>query len=678
MLSDAENGSARYTTLCMASNKFSNCKEAALHYAKRGWHVFPVHSVEKGVCSCRKTDCERAGKHPRTPHGLKDATVDKKQIEAWWKKWPSANVAIRTGKISGLAVLDCDGGSEESLKQLSIPHTYTVTTQSGGLHYYFQIADEPVGNRVRFLPGLDLRAKDGYVVAPPSIGMQGQYDVVEENELAEAPAWLLATKSKAAVPVIKTSGPVGVIAEGGRNDYLTRKAGKLRRGNDLTFESLMSLNLRDCEPPLSTEEVAIIYESIMNKAPAAGSNGNNPLCERELLPRIEVNGKMLYPTEPVVRYWLDRPSITYHYQDDTVTVPGINQRTNIEGLLTRILCDANNVLLKLDKDLVQRVVVQWLAEKRELHLDEYRKWIAYDGAQPTEDHAARFIRALKGVDSEIDAAVLRHFIWQVKRKLLKIPVERHMMVVLYGAQNIGKSVAANKLFEPVGELVGNLPSLSTLNDSRELRLLSKNYVLFVDEMARSQQVDVKILKNTITSSHFSQRVMRFTEHVTLPNNATFFGCSNEDLQDLIWDTTGVRRFWQITCAEKVDWKRINTLNYRAMWLSVDENAPPPILPFASQIFEKQHDEFRNKDTVEHFIESQSTKVKRWTLAGDAYQLYRTWCEENGFNSPLTSHKFGKRLKVLVPSSRASDGVQYELAIHAPPGIGKLLTIGKGK
>jgi putative DNA primase/helicase len=55
-------------------------KEAALAYAAAGLAVFPVHSVEQGCCSCGRADCRNKGKHPRTPNGFKDATVDTSQV----------------------------------------------------------------------------------------------------------------------------------------------------------------------------------------------------------------------------------------------------------------------------------------------------------------------------------------------------------------------------------------------------------------------------------------------------------------------------------------------------------------------------------------------------------------------------------------------------------------------
>ena len=80
----------------------------ALKYIKGGWHVLPLYSVTKDGCTCGVRDCPNAGKHPRTHHGVKDASLDEKLVRGWFSRWPHANVGIRTGKVSGLVVLDVD------------------------------------------------------------------------------------------------------------------------------------------------------------------------------------------------------------------------------------------------------------------------------------------------------------------------------------------------------------------------------------------------------------------------------------------------------------------------------------------------------------------------------------------------------------------------------------------
>ena len=45
-----------------------------------------------------RPDCDRAaGKHPRSAHGVRDASVDEAVVRAWWARWPDANLGLATG-----------------------------------------------------------------------------------------------------------------------------------------------------------------------------------------------------------------------------------------------------------------------------------------------------------------------------------------------------------------------------------------------------------------------------------------------------------------------------------------------------------------------------------------------------------------------------------------------------
>ena len=48
------------------------------------------------------------GKKPLTKHGYKDASKDPAQIEAWWNRWPNANIGLPTGETNGILVIDVD------------------------------------------------------------------------------------------------------------------------------------------------------------------------------------------------------------------------------------------------------------------------------------------------------------------------------------------------------------------------------------------------------------------------------------------------------------------------------------------------------------------------------------------------------------------------------------------
>jgi putative DNA primase/helicase len=150
--------------------------DAALDYAARGWHVFPIWPIRNGQCACGKPCGRDAGKHPvgrLAPHGVRDATTDGDIITHWWADTPDASIGIATGAVSGIIVLDVDGeDGEASLAALErahgpIPETAIVLTGKGR-HLYFSHPGVPVPNRVRVAPGLDVRGDGGYVVAPPS------------------------------------------------------------------------------------------------------------------------------------------------------------------------------------------------------------------------------------------------------------------------------------------------------------------------------------------------------------------------------------------------------------------------------------------------------------------------------------------------------------------------------
>ncbi len=175
---------------------------AALDYAKRGFSVLPLHSPifdEDAVrCSCGNTSEDHRkhiGKHPRTPHGFKDATTDAEKIRRWWTDYPDANIGIATGKVSGIWVADYDPRSSEGERSYierfgpqSTPHTLT-----GGLGGHFLYAyhdDLPKGG----IKGIDIKSDGGYIVAPPSRHFSGrvyEWQVDLDTPLADVPVHLL-------------------------------------------------------------------------------------------------------------------------------------------------------------------------------------------------------------------------------------------------------------------------------------------------------------------------------------------------------------------------------------------------------------------------------------------------------------------------------------------------------
>lgn len=152
--------------------------KAAVDYATRGWHVFPLHTVDdEGLCSCGNASCGDAGKHPRVQRGLKEASRDLAQIEAWFgPDAPPSNIGVVTGEISGITVIDIDIGDgkfgaeswAEACKDHGEPQTLMAQTGSGGMHVVFQYNSALKTASNVLGKGVDCRNDGGYIVAAPS------------------------------------------------------------------------------------------------------------------------------------------------------------------------------------------------------------------------------------------------------------------------------------------------------------------------------------------------------------------------------------------------------------------------------------------------------------------------------------------------------------------------------
>lgn len=191
-------------------------RDAALAYAARGWAVLPLFPVVDGACGCGTLTCQTPGKHPigqLVPRGLHNASKFAAQIESWWNAWPDANIGIRTGHASNLIVVDLDeralDGREGSVtwRRLLATHANSINVETvealtggGGRHIYFTPPDDVqlAGLKDTLGPGLEIKAENGYVVAPPSSHVSGREYMWESSShpedvsIAPLPAWLAA------------------------------------------------------------------------------------------------------------------------------------------------------------------------------------------------------------------------------------------------------------------------------------------------------------------------------------------------------------------------------------------------------------------------------------------------------------------------------------------------------
>src|SRR3989304_917433 len=88
---------------------------AALWYARRGWHIFPVcWATPDGRCSApgprHGLTCQHAGKTPLIRwKAYQQRPPTETEVRSWWGRWPKANIGMATGLRSGRVILDADG-----------------------------------------------------------------------------------------------------------------------------------------------------------------------------------------------------------------------------------------------------------------------------------------------------------------------------------------------------------------------------------------------------------------------------------------------------------------------------------------------------------------------------------------------------------------------------------------
>jgi hypothetical protein len=185
-----------WSGVLQSAGSLSGCGTAALEYAARGWEVFPAPPGEK-----------KSHKSAEHSGGVKwGKTVNPKIISEDFRKWSNANVAIVTGAVSGIFVIEADtpkGHGVDGLASIKalearhgpFPETLMAASPSGSVHRYYKhpCNGSKIKNSVsEIAPGVDIRGDGGMVIAPPSIKPgAGEYNWLNDLPVADAPVWLI-------------------------------------------------------------------------------------------------------------------------------------------------------------------------------------------------------------------------------------------------------------------------------------------------------------------------------------------------------------------------------------------------------------------------------------------------------------------------------------------------------
>ena len=314
-------------------------------------------------------------------------------------------------------------------------------------------------------------------------------------------------------------------------------------------------------------------------------------------------------------------------------------------LSAKILFETN-----LSKTFIDSGLTILKSETRRSAVDALKAELAYKPRESDNSEIEKFTKALTGQVDPVDLCFVKHFLYQVKRKLYGLPVKHHMMLLLYGRSGTGKSEAIKRLINPFSEFVFE-GDLSALDDSRYYHALSENFIGFIDELGKAQRADVNTLKRIITSENVSSRLLGTNTVQRIKNNCSFIAGTNRSVEEAIYDPTSSRRYAQIHVPEKCDWGAINSIDYIKLWQGIDENLEGTYLDEHFEAIKKRQEGYRAKDSVESFVADLklgdcTARARVWVSVAELYNLYKEYCSFAGFKSPKAKQGFGASLTNL--------------------------------
>lgn len=185
--------------------------------------------------------------------------------------WPDfTNLAVITGQVSNLVIVDCDSKEDGKWFWDNVAQSPTVVRSKRGFHYYFKHPGEKVQNAVKVSGKYDVRGDGGYALLPPSIHSEGGYEwvkpLVTVDELPVfLPEWRpVMQASRYARSDSEIRDAVAYIAKikaisgsGGHNDTY-RAACTLKSAGLSEAEALLALqdwNQTNADPPWSNREL---------------------------------------------------------------------------------------------------------------------------------------------------------------------------------------------------------------------------------------------------------------------------------------------------------------------------------------------------------------------------------------------------------------------------------------
>jgi hypothetical protein len=498
----------------------------ATSYIERGFSVIPVGVDKRPLVKWEQYQNRRA-------------TAE--EVEQWSKLTKNPNIAIVTGSISGIVVVDVEaGGSIDGYTP-----TVLANTGGGGWHFYYKHPGYEIKNSARKLRELtDIRGDGGYVVAPPSLHKSGnhyEWSVAPEAaDFADIPDWILQSLVPTKAAAHEGNDWEKLLTqdnhEGTRNDMAAKVAGYLlstvnqSHWDSTAWAWFTAWNLTHNKPPLPERELQKVWDSIKGRAEddLALKTAIKAPSAQVLVDAMKASGAVLFHdqyNEPHIAYdgngsdvskirsgttklWFVRYG---HTQLGKVpSTDAINRATETlaayahfdgeqHALEVRSVHNKEGLWYDLGGSAVHVTAKQW--EVTEQPPIIFRRF-SHQKPQVMPERGGDLRTLLDYVNITDEAEKLLFLVYIVAAFIPDYP---HPLLILHGLQGAGKTtpmMIMKDLIDPSSLREGfSLPS----KESEFAQIANHHYFLFFDNLSTMPEAFSDTLARAVTGGSFSKR-----------------------------------------------------------------------------------------------------------------------------------------------------------------------------
>lgn len=259
------------------------------------------------------------------------------------------------------------------------------------------------------------------------------------------------------------------------------------------------------------------------------------------------------------------------------------------------------------------------------------------------------VMKIKG-DEEANIVVLKHFIWLVKRNLFSLETVNELWLALFGAQGCGKNyIAKNLLAGPLAEFYVET-ELNKLGDiDREIRKFTENLIVNFDELAmgtgdKSSKLNETMLQNLktiVTRKELVFRQMGGQKQIKMDKKFVPMSTANHHLYDVIYDQTGMRRFYELNSEQEqgIQFDNAEVASIKQdmikVYRGINEHNQKGFLDFGSEVgkrIQAIQSSYKPRTSIDEWIDDNGiTKALNTEQAKTLYYRYKKYCTEFGYS-----------------------------------------------